>query len=100
MNLLPVLEVQKKKIAAVSLKKHVPVSDITVMKFGGSSVGSAKKILHVAEVICTVAKDKKGVVVVSAMQGVTDKLITLFQNAKNGNLEKYLSMLQELSFHH
>jgi len=43
-----------------------------VMKFGGTSVGSAREILRVTELV---GKEKrKKVVVVSAMSGVTDRL--------------------------
>jgi len=48
-------------------------------KFGGSSVGSAERIRRVADIL--LARDERQVVVVSAMQGVTDALITLCRKA-------------------
>ncbi|MEQ1894491.1 MAG: aspartate kinase, partial [Planctomycetota bacterium] len=48
-------------------------------KFGGSSVASAERIAHVAELL--LARDERQVVVVSAMQGVTDALIALTKKA-------------------
>ena len=52
-----------------------------VMKFGGTSVGSAREILRVAELV---GKEKrKKVVVVSAMSGVTDKLDKIAKKTVN-----------------
>jgi len=45
-----------------------------VMKFGGTSVGSAERFAAVAEII-EGAKDKQLIVVVSAMSGTTNALI-------------------------
>lgn len=49
-------------------------------KFGGSSLGDAKRIAHVADVL-TARSDPAQVIVVSAMQGVTDALIRLVRVA-------------------
>lgn len=48
-------------------------------KFGGSSLASAERIAKVAEII--LGRSERQVVVVSAMQGVTDALIGLVQTA-------------------
>lgn len=48
---------------------------VVVMKFGGSSVGDGKRILNVAKIVNKQKGDK--VVVLSAMSGVTDKLINI-----------------------
>ena len=49
---------------------------IVVLKFGGTSVGTIKKIKKVAEIIANYKKKKYKVIVVSsAMSGVTNKLI-------------------------
>ncbi len=51
---------------------------IVVQKYGGTSVGSLERITHVAEkVISTRAQGHEVVVVVSAMKGETDRLLTL-----------------------
>jgi aspartate kinase len=99
MNLLPIIVLQKKLHVSTALKNAVH-SDIVVMKFGGSSVGSAFKILHVADVIHSLTENQRTVVVVSAMQGVTDMLIKIFQNYQEGNMETALHDLQELSYTH
>ena len=49
---------------------------IVVLKFGGTSVGTVKKIKKVAEIITDYKKKKYKVIVVSsAMSGVTNDLI-------------------------
>ena len=49
-----------------------------VLKFGGTSVGSAESIKHVGEIVKGYRKSKvEVVVVVSAMSGVTNRLIKL-----------------------
>ena len=49
---------------------------IVVLKFGGTSVGSIKKIKNVAEIIKNYSKKKYKVIVVSsAMSGVTNDLV-------------------------
>lgn len=51
---------------------------LMVLKFGGTSVGSLEKIKHVAEIIQSVYDaGYKVVVVVSAMAGETDRLVSL-----------------------
>ncbi len=67
-----------------------------VMKFGGSSVDSAKKIMHVAGVIKKFSAKDTVVVIVSAMEGVTDTLITIFKKHKAGKSAEGLSQLDEL----
>ena len=49
-------------------------------KFGGSSLADAQRIAHVADVL-TARTDQSQVIVVSAMQGVTDALIALVHAA-------------------
>ena len=53
------------------------MSEIIVQKFGGTSVGSVGRIEEVAEIIKKASKEQKIIVVVSAMSGETNKLITL-----------------------
>ena len=53
------------------------------MKFGGSSVGSVNSILSVKKIVEAVGDPV--IVVVSALGGITDKLITTSQMAADGN---------------
>ena len=49
---------------------------IIVLKFGGTSVGSLKKIAKVSKIIVSyVKRDYKVIVVSSAMSGVTNELL-------------------------
>ena len=56
-----------------------------VLKFGGTSVGSVKSILSLKKIVETEARTQPVVVVVSALDGITDKLIATSQMAKNGD---------------
>ena len=56
-----------------------------VMKFGGTSVGSVKSILSLKKIVETEARTQPVVVVVSALDGITDKLIATSQMAKQGD---------------
>ena len=63
--------------------KHV----VSVLKFGGTSVGNAERIRHVATVIAQTLKEPDTafpVVVVSAMAGVTDQLLKIARYACSG----------------
>jgi len=52
--------------------------ELVVQKYGGSSVGTPEKISHVASRVAkSAAEGRKVVVVVSAMQGETDRLLGL-----------------------
>ena len=56
-----------------------------VMKFGGTSVGSVKSILSLKKIVETEARTQPVVVVVSALDGITDKLIATSKMAKQGD---------------
>ena len=56
-----------------------------VMKFGGTSVGSVKSILSLKKNVETEARTQPVVVVVSALDGITDKLIATSKMAKQGD---------------
>lgn len=71
-----------------------------VMKFGGTSVGDGKRILHVAKIVKDYFEEDRVVVVVSAMSGVTDKLISVFQKFKERQHSEGLIALRELYERH
>ena len=68
-----------------------------VLKFGGSSVGSREGILHVRDIVSRT--ERPVVVVVSALGGVTDRLIALMKQAADGD-EAYVSELEALEKRH
>ena len=59
-----------------------------VLKFGGTSVGSGKKIINVCEIVQKVKKNNQVIVVSSALQSTTDELLELSENAKKGQVNK------------
>jgi len=56
-----------------------------VMKFGGTSVGSVKSILCLKRIVENEAKHQPIVVVVSALDGITDSLLATSQMARKGD---------------
>jgi aspartate kinase len=60
-----------------------------VMKFGGSSVGSGERIKNTAELVKD-HKPEECVVVVSAMQGVTDRLVDMAERVALGMPEEMI----------
>jgi len=58
---------------------------IKVMKFGGTSIGNIKRIKHVTKLISKriKAENKKILMVVSAMSGVTNKLVKEYMDIEN-----------------
>ena len=78
-----------------------------VMKFGGTSVGSANNILNVKKIISSI--DEPSVVVVSAFKGITDKLLVSSQLAAVGDygyekefreiVEQHRTVIARLSLH-
>lgn len=71
-----------------------------VLKFGGTSVGSADSIKAVADIVLQYHHQQVScTVVVSAMGGVTDRLIAISQEAAQGG-ESYKQLLADLEKHH
>ncbi|WP_172479901.1 bifunctional aspartate kinase/homoserine dehydrogenase I [Duncaniella muris] len=68
-----------------------------VLKFGGTSVGSANSILNLKNIV--ESQDFPVVVVVSALGGVTDLLIKTAKTASEGN-EAYKDMFQSIVRRH
>lgn len=70
-----------------------------VLKFGGTSVGSAHNINQVIGVLEHKAKQDRVICIVSAVGGITDKLLNTGTSAKNKN-ETYLSVFKEIKMIH
>jgi aspartokinase/homoserine dehydrogenase 1 len=71
-----------------------------VLKFGGTSVGSADSIKAVADIVLQYHHQQVScAVVVSAMGGITDRLIAISEEAAQGN-ESYKQLLADLEKHH
>ena len=68
-----------------------------VLKFGGTSVGSVDSILNVKKIV--EACNEPVIVVVSALGGITDKLIQTSQMAVSGD-PAYLTSFEEIVTRH
>ena len=68
-------------------------SELIVMKFGGTSVGSADRIKYVASLI---EDDRFKIVVLSAMSGVTNTLVEISDHFAHSNVQGALSLIDEL----
>ena len=82
-------------------------SKVVAFKFGGSSLLGAERMLHAAKLVGQAAKVSKVAVVVSAMKGVTDHLLSIEKALARGKLaharreaevvlELHLEVLQDL----
>ena len=70
-----------------------------VLKFGGSSVANAENIKKVIAVLKERTLGKKTIVVVSALGGITDLLLTCSNLAAQGH-ENYQANLSEIEERH
>ena len=67
-----------------NINKHTNTT-MKVLKFGGTSVGSVKSILCLKQIVENEAKKQPVVIVVSALGGITDKLLATSQLALKGD---------------
>src|SRR5438046_2279812 len=73
---------------------------LQVMKFGGTSVGDASCIRRSAEIVVNASRQHSVAVVVSAMSGVTNRLIDAAHQAKRGDREAGKSLAEALHRQH
>jgi aspartokinase/homoserine dehydrogenase 1 len=73
---------------------------LRVMKFGGTSVGDASCIAKVAEITRAASRDNDIVVIVSAMAGVTNKLIEAASYSETGQRKPVTTIFEELRKRH
>lgn len=69
-----------------------------VMKFGGSSIGSAQNILNVKRIIDS--QSDMLVIVISAFGGITDKLMLTAYDARDGKASYQSSFDEIVTYHH
>ncbi len=77
--------------------RHQP---LRVMKFGGTSVGDTDSIRKVVEIVWNSSAEGDLVVVVSAMSGVTNKLIEAAVQSEAGNSARAFGILRDLRRQH
>jgi aspartokinase/homoserine dehydrogenase 1 len=73
---------------------------LRIMKFGGTSLGDASCIQRVVEIIREASGKGDIVVVVSAMAGVTNKLVDAAANSEAGNRSAAATIFEELRKQH
>lgn len=73
---------------------------LRVMKFGGTSVGDASCIERVADIVRAAASESDVVVVVSAMSGVTNKLVDAANQSELGHRGMVAKIFEELRTRH
>jgi bifunctional aspartokinase / homoserine dehydrogenase 1 len=73
---------------------------LRVMKFGGTSVGDASCIKRVSQIVRDASRENPVVVVVSAMSGVTNKLVEAATLAEAGELDRVAALFDALRKQH
>src|SRR5689334_25303327 len=76
------------------------VNDLLVMKFGGTSMGSAERIRVAARLTAEQSARRPVVAVVSAMSKVTDLLLDSLRKAEAGDQADLDANLQKLAERH
>ena len=71
-----------------------------VLKFGGTSVGSVSSILSLKKIVEKEARQQPVIVVVSALGGITDKLIATAQMALQGDEHYKMEFEAMVNRHH
>jgi aspartokinase/homoserine dehydrogenase 1 len=72
---------------------------VKVLKFGGSSVADAARIAAVTDIVAAAAREGRVAVVLSAMKGVTDLLVSGAQEAAEGS-DGYRAHLETVRSRH
>ena len=70
------------------------------MKFGGTSVGDASCIARAAAIVRSTAAQRPVVAVVSAMSGVTNRLVSAAQKAEQGEQDFISKLIDDLHTQH
>src|SRR5579864_5117755 len=73
---------------------------VQVMKFGGTSVGDASCIARAAQIVAQAARENGVVAVVSAMSGVTNRLVEAANRAGSGDRDAGSALIAELRQQH
>ncbi|HXA84809.1 MAG TPA: aspartate kinase [Candidatus Dormibacteraeota bacterium] len=73
---------------------------LIVMKFGGTSVGSAERFRLCAEILRTAAEKDRIIVVVSAVAGVTDVILKTIEASRQGDAAMTDASLRKLELLH
>jgi aspartate kinase len=66
--------------------REIPNQPVVALKFGGTSLLGAQRMLHAAGLVRTAAQSSNVIVIVSAMKGVTDHLLSISRSLAEGKL--------------
>jgi len=69
---------------AMACQPRTSRSDVVAFKFGGSSLLGAERMLHAAALVRDASISRNVVVIVSAMKGVTDRLLAIARTLEAG----------------
>src|SRR5258706_15788634 len=75
-------------------------SGLLIMKFGGTSVGSAERIAAACDLIAQARRERPVVAVVSAMSKVTDALLDTIRHAEAGDRARPEPKIRQLEERH
>ena len=75
------------------------MSAFSVHKFGGSSLANVECFKRVFNIISQLPKRSDSFFVLSAMAGVTDRLVSVLNYAKNQNIEYKNALVQLRNLH-
>ncbi len=81
-------------------KIRISMNNLLVMKFGGTSMGSAERMRVAADIITAQKKVRPVAVVVSAMSKVTDLLLETLRHAEVGDKPSVAASVQKLRTRH
>lgn len=70
------------------------------MKFGGTSLSTASEIIHTCKIVKQHAKDEKIILIVSAMEGVTNQLFEAVRFVKEKRVRKALDIINKVYNRH
>jgi aspartate kinase len=87
-------------ILVVQIEVQISEMSLQVLKFGGTSVGSAEAISAAVSIVAEYARENKVVVIVSAMAGVTDMLRRAAHTAAAGDSQTFIEIAQEIERKH
>jgi bifunctional aspartokinase / homoserine dehydrogenase 1 len=73
---------------AYARRAESPQAPVIAFKFGGTSLLGAERMLHAAGLVREAARSSNVAVVVSAMKGVTDRLLAIGRSLTEGNLSR------------
>ncbi len=71
-------------VVTANVRRGSPRPNVTALKFGGSSLLGAERMSHAAGLVCEAVRCSNVIVVVSAMKGVTDRLLSISRSLAGG----------------